>query len=146
MIVYNLLCDNAHRFEGWFASPEAFAHQHEGGKLACPVCGSPAVSKQLSAPRVQTRAREPQGQDANAVPASPATLEQIRKRVLEYVLKNTEDVGERFPEEARAIFYDEAPVRAIRGTATSEEAEELREEGIEVFTLPGLPVPPDRLH
>jgi CubicO group peptidase (beta-lactamase class C family) len=144
VIVYNLLCDNAHRFEGWFASPEAFSDQHQLGRLACPVCGSSEVTKQLSAPHVQTRAREVEGQDT--APPSPATLQQIRKRVLEYLLKNTEDVGERFSEEARAIFYDEAPARAIRGTATAQEADELREEGIEVFTLPGLPVPPERLH
>ena len=73
-------------------------------------------------------------------------IAQIRKRVVEYILQNTEDVGERFPDEARAIFRDEAPERAIRGKATAQEAQELREEGIEVFTLPGPPVPPERLH
>jgi hypothetical protein len=144
MIVYNLLCDNAHRFEGWFASPDAFAHQDETGQLSCPVCGSSQVSRQPSAPYVQTGARESKREDA--VMARPEVLAQIRKHVVEYILQNTEDVGERFPEEARAIFHSEAPERAIRGKATAQEAQELREEGIEVFTLPGPPVPPDRLH
>ena len=144
MIVYNLLCDNAHRFEGWFASPEAFAHQHDAGRLSCPVCGSSQVTKQPSAPYVQAGARESEREDA--VMAKPEMLAQIRKRVVEYILQNTEDVGERFPEEARAIFHNEAPERAIRGKATVQQTEELREEGIEVFTLPGSPVPPERLH
>ena len=144
MIVYNLLCDNAHRFEGWFNSPEAFVHQHDAGQLSCPVCGSAQVSRQPSAPYVQTGSREDGREDA--VMAKPEMLAQIRKRVVEYILQNTEDVGERFSQEARAIFHNEAPERAIRGKATAQEADELREEGIEVFTLPGSPVPPERLH
>lgn len=144
MIVYNLLCDNAHRFEGWFSSPEAFAHQHGAGQLSCPVCGSSEVSKQLSAPHVQTRVRERTGDDA--VMAKPEVLQEIRKRVLEYILENTEDVGERFPEEARAIYRQEAADRAIRGKATTQQAEQLRDEGIEVLLLPGAPVPPEQLH
>jgi hypothetical protein len=144
MIVYNLLCDNAHRFEGWFASPEAFAHQHDAGQLACPVCGSADVSKQPSAPHVQTRARAPVAEEA--VMAKPEMLGEIRKRVMEYILENSEDVGTRFPQEARAIVRNEAPERAIRGKATAREAQELRDEGIEVFTIPALPVPPGQLH
>jgi hypothetical protein len=144
MIVYNLLCENAHRFEGWFASPEAFVHQHDGGHRSCPVCGSSQVSRQPSAPYVQTGARQ-EGRD-DAVMAKPEVLAQIRKQVVAYILQHTEDVGERFPEEARAIFRNEAPERAIRGKATPQEANELREEGIEVFTLPGPPVPPEQLH
>ena len=144
MIVYNLLCDNAHRFEGWFTSPEAFSHQHDAGQLSCPVCGSSQVSRQPSAPYVQTGSRENGREDA--VMAKPEMLAQIRRQVVEYILQHTEDVGERFPEEARAIFRNEAPERAIRGKATALEAEELREEGIDVFTLPGPPVPPEQLH
>ena len=144
MIVYNLLCDNAHRFEGWFTSPEAFLHQHDAGQLSCPVCGSSQVSRRPSAPYVQTGSREPARE--NAVMAKPEMLAQIRKQVVEYILQHTEDVGERFPEEARAIFHNDAPERAIRGKATAQEADALREEGIEVFTLPGSPVPPERLH
>jgi hypothetical protein len=142
MIVYNLLCDNAHRFEGWFASPEAFAHQHNAGQLSCPVCGSAEVSKQPSAPHVQTRA--PVAEEA--LMAKPEVLEEIRKRVMEYILENSEDVGARFPQEARAIMRNEAPERAIRGKATARETQELRDEGIEVFTIPGPPVPPEQLH
>jgi hypothetical protein len=144
MIVYTLLCANAHKFEGWFASPEAFSHQHDAGQLACPVCGSSSVQKQLSAPYVQTRSGEASPSDT--VMASPEMLEQVRRKVVDYILRNTEDVGERFPEEARAIFYDHAPERSIRGKASAAETRELIEEGIDVFAMPMPPAPPDQLH
>jgi hypothetical protein len=78
--------------------------------------------------------------------AKPEMLRQIRAQFVDYLLKNTEDVGERFPEEARAIFYEQAPERPIRGRATLAEADQLREEGIEVFALPAPRAPKDKLH
>ena len=140
MIVYDLLCDNAHRFEGWFASPDAFSHQHDAGQLACPMCGSSSVQKQPSAPYVQTGASE------QAVLAHPELLETMRKKFVEFVLQHTEDVGGRFAEEARAIHYKEAPERAIRGQASAQDTKELQEEGIEVFALPVPVLPKDKLH
>jgi hypothetical protein len=140
MIVYNLLCENAHRFEGWFGSAEAFDHQHLAGQLSCPVCGSSSVQRQPSAPHVHTRAAEAPAAD------QALTMQQIRAHLVDYLLKNSEDVGERFSEEARAIFYEEAPERPIRGRATVAEARELHEEGIEVFALPMPPAPKDKLH
>jgi hypothetical protein len=140
MIVYNLLCENAHRFEGWFGSAEAFDHQHLAGQLFCPVCGSSSVQRQPSAPHVHTRAAEAPAADR------ALTMQQIRAHLVDYLLKNSEDVGERFSEEARAIFYEEAPERPIRGRATLAEARELHEEGIEVFALPMPPAPKDKLH
>ena len=143
MIVYDLLCENAHRFEGWFASPEAFSHQHEAGQLACPMCGSSSVQKQPSAPYVQTDGADDNGQ---AVMANPELLETMRKKFVEFVLQNTEDVGGRFAEEARAIHYKEAPDRAIRGQASEHETKALQDEGIEVFALPVPVLPKDKLH
>jgi hypothetical protein len=144
MIVYNLLCDNAHRFEGWFASPAAYSLQHGAGHLSCPACGSSRVSRQPSAPHLQTGSREDRREDA--VAAKPEMLAQMRRRLVEYIMQHTEDVGERFADEARAIFHNVAPERAIRGKATAQETAELRDEGIEVFTLPGPAVPPEQLH
>lgn len=143
MIVYDLLCENAHRFEGWFASAEAFAHQHEAGHLSCPMCGSSSVQRQPSAPYVQTG-----GGDVaqTSVLANPELLENMRRKLVEVILQNTEDVGQRFPQEARAIHHKEAPERAIRGLASATDASELREEGIEVFSLPAPAVPKDKLH
>jgi len=142
MIVYDLLCENAHRFEGWFASPEAFSHQHDAGQLACPMCGSSSVQKQPSAPYVQTGP----GASEQAVLANPELLETMRKKFVEFVLQHTEDVGGRFAEEARAIHYKEAPERAIRGQASAQDTKELQEEGIEVFALPVPVLPKDKLH
>jgi hypothetical protein len=143
LIVYDLLCDNAHRFEGWFASAEAFADQHGAGQLACPVCGSSSVHKPPSAPYVQTGGSEPSRQ---AVMANPQFLESMRRKFVEFILQNTEDVGTRFPDEARAIHQGEAAERAIRGQASAEETRQLREEGIEVVALPVPVVPKDKLH
>jgi hypothetical protein len=143
MIVYDLLCDNAHRFEGWFASAEAFSHQHQAGQLVCPVCGSSSVHKPPSAPYVQTGGNEGAPQ---SVMANPEFLENMRKKFVEFILQNTEDVGTRFPREARAIHNGEAAERAIRGQASAAEAKQLRDEGIEVMTLPVPVVAKDKLH
>lgn len=144
LVVYNLSCDNAHDFEGWFTSPEVFQHQHERGQVFCPVCGSSSVAKLPSAPYVNL----PRNQAAKetAVTGGPAFMASLRAKVIEYALKHTEDVGERFAEEARQIHYGEAPERAIRGQASRQEVEELRDEGIEVLALPVAPVPPEQLH
>jgi hypothetical protein len=145
MIVYDLLCENAHRFEGWFASAEAFSHQHEAGHLSCPMCGSSSVHKQLSAPYVQTTGASSEPRE-HTVMANPGLMEDVRKKLVEVVLQNTEDVGTRFSQEARAIHNKKAPDRAIRGLATSAQAKELRDEGIDVFSLPTPAVPKDKLH
>ena len=144
MVVYTLSCENAHRFEGWFASPEAFAYQHQGGHLSCPVCGSSTVAKLPSAPHVSLAKHE--AAKETAVTGSPDFMSKLRAKVIEYVLKHTEDVGERFPDEARQIHYGDAPERPIRGQASRQEVDELREEGIEVMALPISPVPPEQLH
>ena len=143
MIVYDLLCDNAHRFEGWFASADAFAHQHEAGQLVCPVCGSSSVHKPPSAPYVQTCVSDASPQ---SVMANPEFLESMRRKFVDFILQNTEDVGSRFPDEARAIHNGEAAERAIRGQASAEDARQLRDEGIEVMTLPVPVLPKDKLH
>jgi hypothetical protein len=141
MIVYNLACDNAHRFEGWFSSAEDFDLQSSDGRLSCPVCGSFEVVRQPSAPYVNAGVAEPADEQAQALSA-----ETVRRKFLEHVISRSEDVGQRFPEEARRIHYKEAPVRSIRGQASRRDVDELREEGIEVLSIPGLPIPPDQLH
>lgn len=144
MVVYNLSCNNAHEFEGWFTSPEAFQHQNDGGQLFCPVCGSSAVAKRPSAPHLSLPRGEPNME--TAVTGSPDFMNKLRAKVIEFVIKHSEDVGERFAEEARQIHGGDAPERAIRGQASRQEVDELREEGIEVVALPIAPVPPEQLH
>ena len=145
MIVFNLACDNHHTFEGWFGTADDFSLQTKAGHIACPVCGSAEVTRQLSAPYVNTRSGNKPGDESQTVAVANAAQE-LKKKFIEHVLSNTEDVGHRFPEEARKIFYKEAPERAIRGTASGIEVGKLKEEGIDVMAIPGAPALPEKLH
>lgn len=148
MIVYDLACEKEHRFEGWFSSADDFDSQVQAEQISCPVCGSVAIARQLSAPYVNTGSsnetvqREQPGTNAVA----GGDMEQLHRQFVEFVLKNSEDVGNRFPEEARAIHYEEKPRRSIRGQASSDDIDALRDEGIDVYPLHGPPTPPDQVH
>ena len=130
MIVYRLACDNGHSFEGWFASPEACERQAASGALRCPACESGDVRKLPSAPHVHTASAPAPKQD------EAATKQEALDALRTLVLTGTEDVGRKFAQIARRIHREEEPARNIRGRVTSEEAEELRDEGVETFTLP----------
>jgi len=140
MIVFDLRCLHGHAFEGWFASGEEFARQHAAGLVRCPVCDDAHVERQPSA-KVRVR-KDSAAKTTPAPAAAPAESvagfppELIAK--LREIVRNTEDVGERFPEEARKIHYDEKEKRSIRGKASREEAEALAEEGIEFAPLPPI--------
>jgi hypothetical protein len=137
MKVFNLSCDNEHPFEGWFASADEFDRQLEVKMVECPVCGSHAVRKLLSAPRLNLGAEGPESSTKQAV-AMPndATMQAMLLQMARHIHANTEDVGERFPEEARRIHYEEAPKRSIRGLASRDDAAQLADEGIEVMPVP----------
>ncbi len=148
--VFDLLCANDHRFEGWFASGADYEQQREQGYIACPMCGDSHVVKVPAASYVNTRVsdRSVKSEPAEATPAQVQYANfrsAILAKVVEYVVKNTEDVGGNFPEEARKIHYGESPERKIRGTASSQEVSELREEGIEVVALP-VTIPAGKSH
>ena len=135
MKVLNLQCSNSHSFEGWFASEDDFQGQLGRGLVECPLCGDSAVSKMLSAPRLNLGAPSPGArQDVASVP-EPA-LQAAWMKMVRHVMANTDDVGERFAEEARRIHYGETEERGIRGQASHEETEALIEEGIGVLPLP----------
>jgi hypothetical protein len=137
MIVFDLICSNHHAFEGWFASSDEFSRQLETGLVACPVCRDHGVSKRPSAVHINRHADNPQGANAGeAVTAAAQLTPTDMQQVLDYLLKNTEDVGRRFPEEARKIHQGESPRRGIRGEADRKELEALEEEGISVLPLP----------
>jgi len=136
MKVHDLRCAQDHRFEGWFASDEDEASQRERGLLVCPLCGNGDVQRLPSAPRLNLGAAAPG--EMMALPA-PGDLQAQWLQAVRRVIERTEDVGERFAEEARRIHYGEVPQRGIRGQATSHEAAALKDEGIEVMALP-LPV------
>ena len=145
MIVFDLACDNNHPFEGWVGSADDFDLQAKAGDIACPVCGSVDVTRQLSAPYVNTRSGNRPDDESQMVSVANAANE-LKKKFVEHVLSNTEDVGPRFPEEARRIFYKETPARAIRGTASNQEVGEMKEEGIDVMAIPGTLALPEKLH
>ncbi len=142
MIVYDLGCENEHRFEGWFTSGDDFEQQRKEKRLSCPLCGSDKVVRLPHAPHISTGGREaaPKTPDASQQYANFGT--EFLARLVDHIIETTEDVGAAFPEEARKIHYREAPERRIRGTASVQEIDELKEEGIEVAALP---IPPYRI-
>jgi len=135
VIVFELICADRHRFEGWFASAEDFEGQKTRGMLSCPVCSDSKIEKLLTA-KLGRPEPEPQAStQTQAQAARPRSLHEM----IDYILLNTEDVGKEFPSEARRIHRKQARERSIRGIATGEETRDLLEEGIAVMPLP---VPP----
>ena len=139
MIVFDLGCANNHRFEGWFDSNEDYERQVGSKLVACPLCGNAEVARLPHATHIRSAGREAPAR-TDSSPATPQQYANVGNdalaKVIEHIVKNTEDVGPAFPEEARKIHYREAPERKIRGTASREEVDALREEGIEVVALP----------
>lgn len=138
MIRYSLICENAHDFEGWFSESADFDRQKASGFLACPVCGSLDISKVLMAPSIST-ARHKEKIGALAVNEAQKEVAAKLKEVIASIRANSEDVGERFPEEARKIHYGETEARGIIGQASLNEVNSLIDEGIEIAPLPMLP-------
>jgi hypothetical protein len=158
MIRYALNCEAGHGFETWFANSSAYDKQVKRALVACPICGSTKVEKAIMAPRLGRRDNE-EPAAATPTPPAPPTLpvpapanaplavmsppeRELRKKLKElreHITKNSDYVGERFPEQARKIHYGEVEHRSIYGEASPEEAKELHEEGIEFHPLPILP-------
>lgn len=138
MKVLNLQCGASHSFEGWFGSEDDFQDQLGRGLVECPLCGDTQVHKLPSAPRLNLGAAEPAKAPARQEVAAPgaAALQAAYLQMVRQVMANTEDVGERFAEEARRMHYGETDERGIRGQASREETEALLEEGIAVVPLP----------
>jgi len=137
MKVLDLRCAEGHGFEGWFASEEDFSAQSASAAIACPMCGSTSVGRLPSAPRLNvSRHSAPASAPGDAAAGMAMTLQSQWLRAVRHVMSSTEDVGDRFAEEARKIHYGEVVERGIRGRASSEDAEALRDEGIAVVALP----------
>lgn len=145
MIVFELACAAGHRFEGWFASADEFALQAGSELVRCPVCDTADVARIPSA-KVRIGKGAASGKPGTKKPVAaenPASVTEAIAGVppeildkLREMIRSTENVGRRFPEEARKIHYEEVPPRAIRGQASREETEALEEEGIDVSPLP----------
>jgi hypothetical protein len=138
MIRFSLHCEKEHEFEGWFSSSADFDRQSENGLVECPMCGSHEISKSLMAPAVAV-SREAAASRPLAMDAEKREMMRKLKEMVQAVRANAEDVGERFPEEARKIHHGETEARGIIGKASSEDAKALIDEGIEIAPLPELP-------
>ncbi|GAJ92919.1 DUF1178 family protein [Agrobacterium sp. SHOUNA12C] len=138
MIRYSLRCDKAHEFEGWFSESADFDRQVASGFLTCPVCNSGAISKLLMAPSVSTARKKDELQTLAMDAVRKEAMIKLKEAV-DSIKANAEDVGAKFPEEARKIHYGEADARGIIGKATPDEAQALVEEGIEIAAIPVLP-------
>lgn len=147
MKVFNLACEHDHGFEGWFGSAGDYDSQLAGGLLECPVCASRSIRKMPAAPRLNLSGATEKPAAGTAVAGrggsaqvsgapDPRGMQARFMQMARELIANTEDVGERFAEEARRIHYNESPERGIRGVASADEARELADEGIDVFAFP----------
>jgi hypothetical protein len=154
MKVYNLACPLEHLFEGWFASEEDCLAQQDKGMLACPVCDSTEITRMPSAPHIAKSSstdlvvpkKESESLSGGVVALTGSDHSHLEAQVQAAFLKgmrelmgSSEDVGNAFADEARKIHYKESPERSIRGQTTFDEAEALREEGIDVLSMPMIP-------
>ena len=165
MIRYSLVCDQGHGFESWFADSAAYDKQAKRNQVACPHCGSAKVEKAIMAPRLASskkgqssvieapiEAPPPDGAPALApapAAAAPAPVAMISpqereiraklKELRDHLTKNADNVGAKFPEQARKMHYGEIEHRSIYGEATPKDAKEMLDEGIELHPLPVLP-------
>jgi hypothetical protein len=151
MIRYALICDRGHQFESWFQDSAAYDRQAGRKLVACPQCNSTKVEKALMTPRLAGRTKRAAPTEVASAPApeTPAPVammspqeQELRARLKElrdHITRNADDVGARFPEEARKMHYGETEHRSIYGVASAEDARELAEEGIEFHPLPVLP-------
>jgi hypothetical protein len=158
MIRYSLRCEAGHEFESWFQSSSAYEQQEKRKLVNCPACGSDKVERAIMAPQIVSKksrdsvAPEPAPSPAAAAstevtaPAStPLLMAQERelraklKELRDHIVKNADNVGERFPNEARKMHYGDIEHRPIYGEASPDEARALIDEGVEVSPLPALP-------
>jgi hypothetical protein len=153
MIHYNLRCERGHAFESWFQSSSAYEAQEKRKLVNCPTCGSAKVERAIMAPQIVSKKRRESAVPAPAAatteaatPAStPLLMAQERelraklKELREHIVKNADNVGERFPNEARKMHYGDIEHRPIYGEASPDEARALIEEGVDVTPLPVLP-------
>lgn len=143
MIHYSLVCDAGHHFESWFRDSDAFDRQSAEGLINCPFCQSQTVGKAVMAPSVVGSAEERKGsserQEVMLLDERHAQLRAMIRDLRERMIAGTEDVGDRFSQEARSMYDGEADLRPIRGQATLDEAKALIEDGIKILPIPDSP-------
>jgi hypothetical protein len=154
MIRYSLRCERGHAFESWFQSSSAYETQEKRKLVSCPVCGSAKVERAIMAPQIVSKKGRDSAEPAPAAAtptdvttptSTPLLMAQERelraklRELRDHIVKNADNVGERFPNEARKMHYGDIEHRPIYGEASPDEARALIEEGVEVSPLPVLP-------
>src|ERR1700760_3502562 len=147
MIVYELRCSTGHGFEAWFRNSDAYDQQHAAHQISCPICGIGDVSKAPMAPRIAKSRGEPVQMQNTPAPAqgqgqfSPEQMRMVMTKIAElnkHIADTCDYVGKNFAEEARKIHYGEVEHHEIYGETSKGEAEELRDEGIAVTSVPWI--------
>jgi hypothetical protein len=158
MVIYDLVCDARHEFEGWFNRPDDLVSQQEMALLRCPVCDSIEVSKKVTAPKLSKKSnstevsysQQRQGQPVTNLNASSveaySKLQAMLIKVHKYIDSNFEDVGNKFADEALSMHRGEKELNSIRGTATADELKDLADEGVTALPLPAKPVDKKKLN
>lgn len=150
MVIYDLICDSSHTFEGWFSNAEDFNRQLDAGMINCPFCESELISKKVAAPKLHRKSNSANPKQeviaGNGSAQAYTQLQEMLGKVHKFVEKNFEDVGNRFAEEALSIHRGEKEEENIRGTATQDELKELAEEGVSAVPLPPKPVNKKKLN
>jgi len=132
MIKYSLRCSDGHNFEAWFSSSKAYEDQTQDSLVLCPLCDSREIKKNIMSPNIGKK-----GNKSN-INNDVKKIEVMMNKVRKHVEKNYEYVGKKFPEEARAMHYEEKESKDIYGESSIEEAKELIEEGIDIHPIPGI--------
>ena len=137
MIRYDLVCENEHFFESWFKDSKSYQKQLEANEIACPKCNNSNISKSLMAPGIPKKTNTING---NVIAnSSSSSINNAIRKIRDEIKKDSEYVGDQFPEEARKIHYNEAEMRSIYGKASKKEITELVDEGIDIIQIPEIP-------
>jgi len=132
MIAFDLRCSNGHSFEGWFKDLESFNEQDSKGMITCPFCKNTDITRVLSPVAIKSSQVEQKPEEVGL------DYKKLAKHVVEYIKNNFDDVGTAFAKEALKMHYGVTKKRNIRGSATGEEEETLKEEGIKFFKIPSV--------
>jgi Uncharacterized protein conserved in bacteria len=163
MLIYDLICENEHTFEGWFSDIDDYQNQQATGLLTCPICESLQVERKLSMPNLPRKSNQLKQAPAsvnnadelnskqnlvatNTSPEAYGKLQEMLKQVHNYIDENYKDVGHNFTEEALSMHNGEKEQEPIHGIANAEQVKELADHGVEAMPIPGRPVDKDKLN
>jgi hypothetical protein len=139
LIRYDLICSKGHEFDGWFSDSAAYDKQAKRGLISCTHCGVNKIEKQIMAPGISAKGNSKQAMTAGPVDSRAAAMMQMVRDYRKHVTETSENVGDKFADEARKIHFKEVEERPIYGEATRDEAKSLIEDGIDVHPIPRLP-------